>query len=163
MKGKTKKHPEVEQFITRSVILLLIAAVVWIALRYGKLPDEIPTHFDYRGNVDGYGSKNTVWIIYGFAFLLSAGMLAAARLMPMNRRMVNLPWRVPELAWPLLERLNVNMLLWVALEMVPLVALPAIELSYGRGGAVPTMVLAAVLVGTCVYYTVKMYLVCRSV
>ena len=158
-----RRYTLFQNVLEKLTILLLIAAVVWIALRYGKLPDEIPTHFDYRGNVDGYGSKNTVWIIYGLAFLLSAGVLAAARLMPMNRRMVNLPWRVPELAWPLLERLNVNMLLWVALEMVPLVALPAIELSYGRGGAVPTMVLAGVLVVTCLYYTVRMYIVCRSV
>ena len=158
-----RRYTIFQNVLEKLTILLLIAAVAWIAVRYGKLPDEIPTHFDFRGNVDGSGSKNTVWIIYGLAFLLSAGMLAAARLMPINRRMVNLPWRVPELAWPLLERLNVNLLLWIALEMVPLIAVPAIELSYGRGGAVPTMVLAAVLVGTCVYYTVKMYLVCRSV
>ena len=158
-----RRYTLFQNVLEKLTILLLLAAVVWIALRYGKLPDEIPTHFDYRGNMDGYGSKNTVWIIYGLAFLLSAGMLAAARLMPMNSRMVNLPWRVPELAWPLLERLNVNMLLWIALEMVPLVALPAIELSYGRGGAVPTMVLAGVLVVTCLYYTVRMYIVCRSV
>ena len=158
-----RRYTIFQNVLEKLTILLLIAAVAWIAVRYGKLPDEIPTHFDFHGNVDDYGSKSTVWIIYGLAFLLSAGMLAAARLMPMNRRMVNLPWVVPELAWPLLERLNINLLLWMALEMVPLIAVPAIELSYGRGGAVPTIVLAAVLVGTCVYYTVKMYLVCRSV
>ena len=158
-----RRYTLFQNVLEKLTILLLLAAVVWIALRYGHLPDEIPTHFDFHGNVDGYGRKSTIWMIYGLTFLLSAGMLLAARLMPVGRSTVNLPWRVPELAWPLLERLNTNLLLWMALEFVPLVALPAILLSYGIGNAIPTMALAAVLVATCVYYTVRMFLVCRSV
>lgn len=158
-----RRYTLFQNVLEKLTILLLLVVLVWVAARYGSLPDEIPTHFDFHGNVGDYGRKSTVWIIYGLAVLMTAGMLVAGRLMPVDRRTVNLPWNVPAFAWPALERLSINLFLWISLELVPIFAVPAITLTYGYGGAVPILVLVAVLIGTCVYYTIKMYRVCKSI
>jgi uncharacterized membrane protein len=40
-------------------------AFLWIytAISYSPLPATIPTHFNWKGEVDGYGSKELLWII----------------------------------------------------------------------------------------------------
>lgn len=42
---------------------------------YSDLPDTIPTHFDGAGNVDGYGSKYTVFLLPVLSFLIVAGLI----------------------------------------------------------------------------------------
>lgn len=41
------------------VILNLCAAFAF----YFDLPDKIPTHFNLRGQADGFGDKSTIWVI----------------------------------------------------------------------------------------------------
>ncbi|MEG2212894.1 MAG: DUF1648 domain-containing protein, partial [Clostridiales bacterium] len=51
----------------------LIAAIVVVALYYQQLPDQIPTHFGFNGEVDGYGGKNSIFLFLGiqiFVYLL---------------------------------------------------------------------------------------------
>ena len=51
---------------------LLVDRLAWAGLlfiwgftivSYGRLPAIIPTHFNIKGQVDGYGSKMTIWIV----------------------------------------------------------------------------------------------------
>ena len=44
---------------------LAIILFIWgfTYTHYKQLPDIIPTHFNSKGVVDGYGSKNTIWIL----------------------------------------------------------------------------------------------------
>lgn len=50
---------------------LFVALAFAIALsNYSGLPDSIPTHFDAAGNVDGYGSKNTIFLLPVLSFLI---------------------------------------------------------------------------------------------
>ena len=37
--------------------LILLGTLAFIALRWNSLPDRVPTHYDFAGNVSGYGSK----------------------------------------------------------------------------------------------------------
>lgn len=42
---------------------LFIASVIYIFLKWGSLPNEVPAHFDGAGVVDRYGSKFELFIL----------------------------------------------------------------------------------------------------
>lgn len=49
------------------VWFILFAALMWLLYEYSNLPDIIPTHFNMRGEADGYGSKTTIFWMWGVA------------------------------------------------------------------------------------------------
>lgn len=52
-------------------ILLLIVIWVFTGMKYAELPNIIPTHFDFHGNVDGESGKGTIWILPSIATFIS--------------------------------------------------------------------------------------------
>lgn len=55
----TKAHIVVE--IISYVVML--ASFIFAIYAINTLPDEIPTHYDFQGNVDGYGSPGSIIIL----------------------------------------------------------------------------------------------------
>ena len=55
---------------------LLIGCTIWVACRYGSLPDQIPTHYGANGVVDGYGSKIMIWGVIAIMWVV-VGLLSA--------------------------------------------------------------------------------------
>jgi uncharacterized membrane protein len=53
-----------EEGIHRTIPLAaMILAFAIVAVYYGQLPDQIPIHWNGRGEIDGYGSKITAWVM----------------------------------------------------------------------------------------------------
>ncbi len=44
------------------VILILVANTIFVLYHYLQFPDVIPIHWNFEGQVDGYGGKNTMFI-----------------------------------------------------------------------------------------------------
>ncbi len=44
-----------------AVILLLLTSCFLVAYNYKRLPDQIPTHFNFKGEIDSFGSKKSIW------------------------------------------------------------------------------------------------------
>lgn len=57
-------------WVDRLSMLLLVAMLVSGALCYGDLPDRIPIHFNGRGEADGFGPKSMIWSIPAIAFFI---------------------------------------------------------------------------------------------
>ena len=57
---------------------ILLAGVVYVAVRYAQLPAEIPTPYNAFGEIDGYGSRGTLWIMPIIGILCDALMLAVS-------------------------------------------------------------------------------------
>lgn len=57
---KKQKIDVILDFLTISVLAF---CWVYVALNFTKLPDQIPLHYNFKGEVDNYGSKMTVWIL----------------------------------------------------------------------------------------------------
>lgn len=60
-----------------------IEALGWIGLvlfwgltiiSYGHLPDIIPTHYNIEGQADGFGAKDTIWLLPTITTLLFVGL-----------------------------------------------------------------------------------------
>lgn len=51
------------------------------ALVYGKLPEQIPTSWDFNGNVE-YGSRMTLWMLVGFQVMLAVMMEVMPKIDP---------------------------------------------------------------------------------
>jgi uncharacterized membrane protein len=64
------------------VPLLILLPAVYAATLYRSLPAIIPTHFDLAGNPDGYGSKNTIWLLPMVLGLASATVYLLVRNLP---------------------------------------------------------------------------------
>ncbi|RTZ50477.1 DUF1648 domain-containing protein [Chryseobacterium arthrosphaerae] len=57
-------------------------------IKYAGLPEIIPTHFDFQGNVDGESEKSMIWIlpVSQLLFLLFSGSAQKS-----NSPLVNVP------------------------------------------------------------------------
>lgn len=42
---------------------VFLGCVVYAIIMFGKLPDEVPTHFNINGEADGWGSKYTMIVV----------------------------------------------------------------------------------------------------
>jgi uncharacterized membrane protein len=58
-----------------ALVAIAVAVTAWL---YGSLPERIPTHWNIRGEVDGYGSK---WTLFIFPVTM-VGMLALFYYLP---------------------------------------------------------------------------------
>ena len=55
-------------------ILIIAALIIMTFIYWGKAPDIVPTHFDFNGEVDGYGSKNTLFILLPIVIIIYIGL-----------------------------------------------------------------------------------------
>ena len=66
----------------------LLGVTVYAIIRYGSLPDRIPTHFDAAGLADGFGHKSTLVMLIFLAWMLF-GVLTVCAFFPDT-------WSVPK-------------------------------------------------------------------
>lgn len=63
-------HPKVDfptskkvKFVNVLSVLSIIGILIYVIIIYPTLPDTIPTHFNAAGEVDGWGGKNSIFIM----------------------------------------------------------------------------------------------------
>ncbi|WP_350291057.1 DUF1648 domain-containing protein [uncultured Croceitalea sp.] len=101
----------------RKLILVgwLLVAVNFIVVLsfYFTLPETIPTHFNLKGEADGFGSKSTLWILPIFNLVMYFGMtMLATKMKPWN---YNYPTKVTAKNAPILYAMSIRMLVWLNL------------------------------------------------
>ena len=65
---------------------ILVQSILLI-IHYPTLPESIPTHFNFRGEPDNYGSKKFLLLIFGIGIAVAALILfiiAKAKSLPVN-------------------------------------------------------------------------------
>lgn len=55
-------------------IAATLAFIILPFAYYGDLPDEIPTHFGFRGMPDGFGNKGSIWGLPIIGIILYIGL-----------------------------------------------------------------------------------------
>ena len=81
MRGQRIKVPgNVPDLVMRIIGIAALAAVtVFVIVMWKRIPDVVPSHFNFRGQIDGYSGKKMIlfplvigWGIFGMVNLLSA-------------------------------------------------------------------------------------------
>ncbi len=71
LKIKTKKSDYLLEAISALAVIALVALPF---IYYHQLPDEIPTHFNVRGEADSFGSKILIWVFTMIGVILYLGL-----------------------------------------------------------------------------------------
>ena len=73
--------------ISATILILLIAYAI---ISYTELPDSIPSHFNAKGEVDGYSEKITIWLLPAIGVVLFFGLYTINRYPHLHNYMVNI-------------------------------------------------------------------------
>jgi uncharacterized membrane protein len=99
--------------------LVLLLWITWRAL-YGpaRLPDRIPTHFDFAGHANGWGSPGMLWLFP----VVAVGIYLLITVIVRFPDTFNYPVPVTDENRPRLEALALNMTSWIKAEILCLFA-----------------------------------------
>lgn len=66
---------------TIDLINLSLLVIIWITviLNYAQLPETIPIHYNASGEIDGYGSKQSIFLLPAIATVLLFGIMVLNR------------------------------------------------------------------------------------
>lgn len=64
----------IDYLIVGSAVLLILVSWVYAGIEYSSLPDSIPSHFNHKGEADGFSDKSTLWFICGIFTALTVGV-----------------------------------------------------------------------------------------
>ncbi len=98
--------------------IIVILNVLLVLVFYYDLPDTIPTHFNLKGEVDGYGHKSVLWIIPIISATLYFGL--GFFVTKMKPYYMNFPVKVTEKNAPKLYALGLRMI--AAMNLASVVA-----------------------------------------
>ena len=54
--------------------ILLIGTLIYLIVRWNAIPDQIPTHYNAAGDIDGWGGKGMVWLLVVISWGLYLGI-----------------------------------------------------------------------------------------
>lgn len=74
-KWKSKgKYAKINKCLDIIGIILVIALIVVTFIYWGKASDIVPIHYNFKGEVDAYGSKNTIFILLLIVIIIYLGL-----------------------------------------------------------------------------------------
>ena len=134
---------------------LLIGITIWVACRYGSLPDRMPVHYGANGVVDGYGAKSMIWVLVAMAWI-EVGIVSAVEQFP---RLWNVPFNVTKE-----NQCRVLTLTWHLISTTKLIVLGLVvyttimSVLAGNLSAYFMPVCIGVLVANSLYWVVRLFL-----
>ncbi len=96
MQKLARIYPPLIEFLP---LLLLFLVIYLVVSSYPSLPARIPTHFNFQGLPDGWGSKGIMYLYPGlgaFVYILISGISLALILVHDPKTMINLPESMKE-------------------------------------------------------------------
>ena len=134
---------------------LLIGITIWIACRYGSLPDRMPVHYGANGVVDGYGAKSMIWVLVAMAWI-EVCIVSAVEQFP---RLWNVPFNVTKENQCRVLTLTWHLISTTKLIVLGLVVYPTIMAVLGVDLSAYFMpVCIGVLVANSLYWVVRLFL-----
>jgi uncharacterized membrane protein len=123
---------------------ILVGLWIYVIISYTSLPDIIPTHINFKGEVDGTGSKNTIWFLMAVTTVITIGMHILTKFPHLHNYMVEITAENAEHNYQLSSRMlrYVNLL---TLLLLAYVAYAMIQMSYGNDFFLETALLYIVI------------------
>ncbi len=78
-----------ERIVDQLAVALLVLLFVYTATNFANLPETVPTHFNIKGEIDGWGSRWFVWFlplvaVFTFVLLMFANRFPQAMNYPVK-------------------------------------------------------------------------------
>ncbi len=73
-------------------ILLIFLTFMYVFAVWPELPDQLPTHYNFAGEVDGWSGRSSIWLLP----VLSAVIFATTSLSMFFPKYINLPVRITD-------------------------------------------------------------------
>lgn len=73
------KYDKINRCLDIIGIVLVIILVIITFIYWGKAPDIVPTHYNLKGEIDAYGSKNTLFILLPIAVIMYVAIAILAK------------------------------------------------------------------------------------
>lgn len=70
----TGKYAKINKYLDIIGVVLVVALIVITCIYWIKAPDIVPIHFNFKGEIDSYGSKNTLFILLPIAIIIYIGL-----------------------------------------------------------------------------------------
>ena len=70
----TGKYAKINKYLDIIGVVLVVALIVITFIYWVKAPDIVPIHFNFKGEIDSYGSKNTLFILLPIAIIIYIGL-----------------------------------------------------------------------------------------
>ena len=68
------KYAKINKYLDIIGIILFIVLIAITFVYWVKAPDTVPIHFNFKGEIDAYGSKNTIFILLPIAIIIYIGL-----------------------------------------------------------------------------------------
>lgn len=131
--------------VLRIAALLGIAALTVVVLvRYPSLPETVPTHFDFRGEADGFGSRASMLWLAGGTVVLGVAMAWLST----RPQVLNYPGEITEANAQRMYREGERLMVWVLAGMAVVYLGIVLQTLTGTGAAVLVVGLVVLLVST---------------
>lgn len=134
-------------------VVILVASIVYVAIRYSQIPVKIPTHFDLVGNPDGWGKKSSIFLIVGANVFLYIFM-SICTFFP---KMWNLPVKITEENQNRIYSYALDMLL--VMKFIIVVSFTYMTVCSMEGmplGIWFTIIMLGAVFGSLIFYIIKM-------
>ncbi len=59
--------------------VLLLGSIVFILIRFPHLPEQIPTHYNFAGEIDGYGGRFSLLLMPLIGLVMDASLVLVGR------------------------------------------------------------------------------------
>lgn len=104
------------------IIILMILSLAHILIVYPSLPDTIPTHWGISGQVDGYGSKSSLFFLWIMTAVLTPIMYVVPKIDPRKKNYERFegPYKLFVLAFTVIMLLLVELVIASASSPVQL-------------------------------------------
>ena len=70
----TGKYAKINKYLDIIGVVLVVALIVITCIYWINAPDIVPIHFNFKGEIDSYGSKNTLFILLPIAIIIYIGL-----------------------------------------------------------------------------------------
>lgn len=70
----TGKYAKINKYLDIIGVVLVVALIIITCIYWIKAPDIVPIHFNFKGEIDSYGSKNTLFILLPIAIIIYIGL-----------------------------------------------------------------------------------------
>lgn len=74
-----RKHTKLQLVIEGITLIILISMFIYIITMWGNIPEQIPGHYNFAGEVDRWGNKSEILIYPIISLVLYVLLVVAAR------------------------------------------------------------------------------------